>query len=408
MDICEFSLPNGIRVVHQTVNNPIAHCGISINTGTRDENEHQYGMAHFVEHLLFKGTKKRKPHHILSRIDEVGGYINAFTSKEDTSVHASFLCEYYKRAIELLFDIVFNSTFPEIEIEKEKKIVIDEINSYKDSPSELIFDEIEELVFKGSLMGNNILGDEKSIKSFGRDQVISFLDEKYNTDEIVFSFVGNISLTKIEREIKKHALSIKTNTRKSQREKVGEYKAIYLEKEMNTHQCHAVIANRSLDLNHKDIYTVSLINNILGGPAMNSRLNLIVRERYGLAYNIESFCSSYSDTGILGIYVGSDKKNIYKSLNIIKKELKKLSTKKISYTQLKKYKIQFIGQLTIGQENNASRMLANAKSILSCPRIETFSEIRKRIESIEESDIIEVANLLFREKDLTTLIYKSQ
>ncbi|MCK5907528.1 MAG: insulinase family protein, partial [Flavobacteriales bacterium] len=265
MEFFEFQLPNGIRIVHKNVDSPIAHCGFVLNIGTRDEMKDEQGIAHFIEHTIFKGTAKRKAYHILSRLDDVGGEINAFTTREDISVYASFLTEYYERAIELLFDIIFSSTFPKKELEKEKDVVIDEINSYKDSPSESIFDEIEEMVFKNHPIGNNILGTPEIVKTFDKAKVLHFMDETFSTDEMVFTSVGKISEKKLKSIVEKYGNSVPVKHRIRKRKPVGAYKATYVEKQMDNYQTHAVIATRAYDANHENVTALILLNNLLGG-----------------------------------------------------------------------------------------------------------------------------------------------
>ena len=372
------------------------------------ENDDEQGIAHFIEHTIFKGTAKRKAYHILSRLDDVGGEINAFTTREDISVYASFLTEYYDRAIELLFDIMFSSTFPEKELEKEKDVVIDEINSYKDSPSESIFDEIEAMVFKNHPIGNNILGTPETVKSFDKAKVIRFLDDTFSTDEMVFTSVGNISEKKLKQIIDKYASIVPVKHRIRKREPINNYKASFVEKKMDTYQTHAVIANRAYDANHKDVTALVLLNNLLGGTGMNTRLNLNIREKYGFTYNLESFYTPYSDTGIFGIYLGTDKGSVEKTLKLVLREMRLLRDKPLGVLQLSKAKKQLIGQMAIGQENNANSMLSFGKALLSFGKIESYETVIAKIDAVTAEDIQRVAIEVFAPDELSTLIYRAK
>ncbi len=408
MEFFEFQLPNGIRIVHKNVDSPIAHCGFVLNVGTRDENKDEQGIAHFIEHTIFKGTEKRRAYHILSRLDDVGGEINAFTTREDISVYASFLTEYYDRAIELLFDIVFSSTFPQKELEKEKDVVIDEINSYKDSPSESIFDEIEEMVFKGHPIGNNILGTPEIVKSFNKEKVLHFIDETFSTQEMVFTSVGKISEKKLKSIIEKYSQNIPIKYRKRKRESVGEYKATFVDKQMDNYQTHAVIANRAYDANNEKVTALVLLNNLLGGTGMNTRLNLNIREKYGFTYNLESFYTPYSDTGIFGIYLGTDNNYLEKTLKLVLREMRMLRDKPLGVLQLSKAKKQLIGQMAISQENNANSMLSFGKALLAFDKIESYETVIAKINAVTAEDIQDVAKEIFEPSSLTTLIYRAK
>ena len=401
-------MPNGIKVVHKNIDSSISHCGFVVNIGNRDENENEQGIAHFIEHTIFKGTVKRKAYHILSRLDDVGGEINAFTSREDISVYASFMNEYYERAIELLFDILFSSTFPAKEIEKEKDVVVDEIYSYKDSPSESIFDDIEEMIFANHPLGNNILGTPEIVKTFNKEIIINFLEETFSTEEMVFTSVGNISDKKIKQLIEKYGAHIPNKTRKRTRLPISEYKQQDIEKSMDTYQTHVVIANRAYDAHHKDVTTLVLLNNLLGGTGMNSRLNLNIREKYGFTYNLESFYTPYSDTGIFGVYLGTDKGSAEKTIKLVMKELQKLRDIPLGVHQLKKAKKQLIGQMAIGQESNSNSMLSFGKALLTFGKIESYESVVEKLEAITSEQIQEVAKEIFDPKKLSTLIYRAK
>ncbi len=401
-----FSLDNGIKLIHKKTQRKVAHCGLILNTGSRDESEKEWGMAHFIEHIIFKGTKKRKAYHILSRLEDVGGDLNAYTTKEDTCIYAAFLSEYYERTLELISDIAFNSVFPEKEIEKEKEIILDEINSYKDSPSELIFDDFEELIFSNDSIGRNILGSPEMVRSFKRDDVLFFIDKKYNTDQMVICSVGNIDFSRLKNIVEKYFGAISSNIRKDIRKAPQLYTPIYSEVIKNTYQTHCMFGNIAYDANDSKRIALSLLTNILGGPGLNSRLNLSLREKYGLAYNVEANYTPYSDTGIFSVYFGTDSDNFERSLLICKKEMEKLCNTKLGIVQLKRAKQQMIGQMALSSDNNENLMLSIGKSLLLYNKVDTLEEVIKKIELLTAEEIIEVANEIFDINKLTTLIYK--
>lgn len=406
MDLLLHTLDNGIRLVHYRIPGLVAHCGIIVNIGSRDENEQEHGVAHFIEHMLFKGTKKRKAYHILSRLEDVGGELNAYTTKEETAIHASFLKEDYERAIELISDITFNSVFPEKEIEKEKDVVIEEINSYLDSPSELIFDDFEELIFSNQPIGRNILGTPESVKAFSQKKISDFISNNYNTREMVFCSVGNITDEKILKLFKAYFGNIVTNNTEIRSNKSWLYKPDSLIKKKDTFQNHCIIGNLAYDLKDKRRMGMFLLNNILGGQGLNSRLNLSLREKNGLAYNVESSYNPYCDTGIFSIYFGTDARYLNKSISIAMAELKKLRTSKLGAIQLSKAKNQIKGYLARGYENHESLMLSLGKSLLVFDKIDSIEFICKQIDEITSSELLETANDIFDTSKLSTLIYK--
>jgi len=406
MEILFHTLDNGIRLVHHTIPGLVAHCGLIIDTGSRDETEEEHGIAHFIEHMLFKGTKKRKAYHILSFLEDVGGELNAYTTKEETAIHASFLKEDYARAIELISDIAFNSVFPEKEIEKEKDVVIEEINSYLDNPSELIFDDFEELVFRNQPIGRNILGSPESVKKFSQRKISDFIGKNYNTNQMVFCSVGNISNEKIICLFTAHFGSIPLNSTEVRNVNKWTYMPSSLTKEMDTYQNHCIIGNIAYDLKDKRRMGMFLLNNILGGQGLNSRLNMSLREKHGLAYNVESSYNPYCDTGIFSIYFGTDSQYLSKSTAIAMAELKKLRTTKLGTIQLSKAKSQIKGYLARGYENYESLMLSLGKSLLSFNKIDSIEEIYKKIDDITASELLETANEVFEPSKLSTLIYK--
>jgi predicted Zn-dependent peptidase len=399
-------LENGIRLIHKPVNSIIAHAGLFVNAGSRDEDVNQHGLAHFIEHVIFKGTQKRKPYHIISRLEDVGGDLNAYTTKEETCVHASFLKEDTERAIELINDIFFNSVFPEKEIEKEKEIVIDEINSYKDNPSELIFDDFEEMIFPNNPLGRNILGTPEVLKVYKRDDLIRFLNNNYHTNEIVLCVVGDISLSKMLKLFQKYFSHIPSNLRSEDTRVVNFYKPVFKEEIKNNFQAHCVIGMPTFSYKDSRRITLHLLNNILGGPGMNSRLNMSLRERHGCTYNVESSYNPYADTGAFSVYFGTDKDNLDKCIKLINKEFVDLKSNKLGDIKLAKAKKQLMGQMAIASESNENIMLNMGKSFLVFGKVDSLEEIYQQIHTISSQQLLDVANIVFDESMLSRIIYK--
>ena len=404
----EHVLPNGLRIVFHPSDSPVGHCALLLNTGSRHEEDDEHGMAHFIEHNLFKGTKKRKTYHILSRLDDVGGELNAYTTKEETVIHASFLRTHFNRALELVADILLNSTFPVKELKKEKDVIRDEIHSYIDSPSEHIFDEFENQIFAGHAMGHSILGTEKSLDSFNRKMVIGFIERNFHPEKMVLSVSGKIGWNRLLKMIETYFSEIKYNGTKNHVIPVSQYQAKTVEEQKDTYQTHAIIGNRAYDYNHPDFTAMILLNNLLGGPGMNNRLSLNIREKYGFAYNIESWYAPYSDTDIFGIYLGTHKGTISKSIALVLKELKKLRDQKLGSIQLGKAKKQLVGQIALSQENNLALTLALGKSFLNYNRIDTLEDVYKKIEAITAEQVQDISNHIFNPDQLSQLIYKAR
>jgi predicted Zn-dependent peptidase len=399
-------LPNGIRLVHQYVDSPVAHCGIIINTGSRDEAPEEQGMAHFIEHTIFKGTLKRKSFHVLSRLDDVGGEMNAYTTKEETAIHASFLAEYYGRTIELFSDILINSTFPDQELKKEKDVIIDEINSYNDSPSELIFDEFEELIFEGHPIGRNILGTPENVKAFTRSDIQGFMAKNYNTDQIVICSVGKITGKRFFQLTEHYFSPLPVNRRTFYRPKFTGYYTRSKSVEKETFQAHCLIGGLAYDVFHADRIGLVLLNSVLGGQSGNSRLNMALRERNGIAYNLESSYTAYSDTGTITIYFGTDRDNLHKAISLIKHEISILQNKLLGGIQISKAKKQLVGQLAMSQENHEDLMLTLGKSFLVYNKMDGLDVIYKKINAVTPSRIMEIANEILDIGKLSVLIYK--
>ncbi|MDR0428850.1 MAG: insulinase family protein [Tannerellaceae bacterium] len=406
MQYYTYTFLNGLRIIHLPSDSPVSYCGFAINAGTRDEGNDEFGLAHFVEHMLFKGTGKRKAWHILNRMENVGGELNAYTTKEDTFVYSIFMEEHYERAFELLADLVFHSRFPQQEIEKEVDVILDEINSYKDSPSELIFDEFENLIFNGHALGHNILGDESSLLRFNSESGCSFIKRYYVPANIVFFSMGRIEMKKIIRLVEKNIENINSPAPANGRKKPEYIPAISKRKHKDTHQTHVIIGGRSYSMFDNRRMALFLLNNLLGGPGMNSRLNVALREKHGLAYSVESNITTYTDTGLAAIYFGTDPKNTDKALRLVHKELKKLRDEKLTTSQLAAAKKQVIGQLGVSADNKESLFLGLGKSFLHHNRYETIPQVFEKIEKITAEELLDIANEIFSSESLSTLIYE--
>lgn len=400
-----YTFNNGIRLIHKFTPAYVAHFGIIINTGSRDETSQQSGLAHFIEHTIFKGTTKRKTFHILNYLEYVGGELNAFTSKEDTFIYSAFVHKHYPRAIDIICDIVFNSVFPQKEIEKEKDIVIDEINSYKDNPSDLIFDEFENLVFDGHPLGRNILGKPELIKKFTRDDILDFIKKNYATEEMVFCSVGNIKFEDLIKNLEKYLNNIPLTKKKKRRKNIVNYTPQRIEKKLDIHQTHCVIGTQAYHNFDEKRAPLILLNNILGGPGMNSMLNLAIREKYGFCYSVESNFTHYNDIGIFYVYFGTDNSYYEKTLSLVHKQMEQLRSNKIGNLQLHRAKQQLIGQLAIMQDSNSTELLAIGKTYMVYNKIDTIEDINKRIESITAKELHDVALEIFSPSKFSVLTY---
>jgi predicted Zn-dependent peptidase len=401
-----YRLKNGIRLVHSPIDGNIAYCGILVNTGSRDEEENEHGLAHFIEHALFKGTQKRRSYHILNRLESVGGDVNAFTTKEDTCIYTTFLNEHYERSLELLSDMFFNSNFPENEIEKEKDVIIDEINSYKDSPSELIFDDFEDYVFKNQALGKNILGIPKKIKAYTRQDLVRFKEKNYATEQTVIFSLGNIEFKRLLKLTEKYFGEIPEKSGPQRKNEIINYQPFNLSTVKKTHQLHCIIGNRAYDLHNEKRTALSLLNNLMGGTSMNSRLSMALREKSGFVYDIESNYTGYTDNGIFSLYFGTDKSKFDKSLKLIHKEFNQLKSSKLGVLQLKRAKQQMIGQIAISAENKDNSALNLGKAILLFDKIDSLEEVNRKIEAITANEIIEVANEILDTDKLSILVFE--
>lgn len=399
-------LKNGLKIIHQQVPNKAAYCGLIIGVGTRDESEDEEGIAHFIEHVIFKGTEKRKAYHISSRIEDVGGELNAYTTKEDTCIYASFLAKDYERALELFSDLVFHSVFPEKEIEKEKEVVIDEINSYKDSPGELIYDDFEELIYNGYPIGRNILGSEEAVRGITREKILSFVKRNYKPGRMVISSIGDIPFGKLVRMIEKHFGGIDVDKTQLVRLKPEIYVPRSEEVNLETYQNHCIIGNIAYDYTQENRLALSLLIDILGGTGMNSRLNLNIREKYGLAYNVEASYTPYSDTGVFTVYFGCDARDIEKCLRLCRREMALLCEAPLGQMQLRKAKTQMIGQMTLSSENYENMMLSIGKSFLIYDKVDDLEYVYEKVEEIGAPLLQQVAIEIFAPERQSVLIYK--
>ncbi len=399
------TLSNGLRIVHKPIESNVSYCGFIVNAGTRDEAPDQYGMAHFVEHMLFKGTGKRRAYHIINRMENVGGELNAFTNKEETVVYSVFLEQHFSRAIELLSDITFHSNFPQSEIEKEVEVIIDEIHSYEDSPSELIFDEFENLVFDQSQIGHNILGSAELLQNFDGQMAKAFVNKFYNPSNMVFFSLGRTDFKKIVYYAEKYLSAIPDIKSDIQRIKPVDISSVNKREDKETSQAHVLIGGRSYSLCDPNRRVLNLLNNLLGGPGMNSRLNISLREKRGYVYNVDSSITSYTDTGITSIYFGCDKKNVDKCISLVHKELNRLRKEKLTSSQLSTAKKQLIGQIGVMGDNHENLALALGKNFLHHNHFNTLAETAQKIEVVTAEQILAVSNEIFDERSLFTLIY---
>ena len=406
IDYISHILPNGLRMVHLPADSPVSYCGYAVGVGTRDEQEDEFGLAHFVEHMMFKGTEKRKAWHILNRMENVGGELNAYTTKEETFVYSIFMEEHFERAFELMTDLVFHSRFPQQEIEKEVDVILDEINSYEDSPSELIFDEFENLLFKGHALGHNILGDEESLLRFDSEAGCSFMKRYYVPQNMVFFSMGRKDFGKIVKLAERLLSDVVFPMSVRNRREPDWVAPVSKRVQKDTHQSHVLLGGRAFSMHDEKRVPLFLLNNLLGGPGMNSRLNVSLREKHGLVYNVESNVTSYTDTGVASIYFGTDPKNREKALRLVQRELARLRDEKLSLAQLTAAKKQLIGQLGVSSDNREGLFLGLGKSYLHYNRYDTLPEVFEQIERITPEQLQAVANEVYAPEKMFSLIYE--
>lgn len=398
-------LANGLRLVYLQKDTVVGHFGVSVLAGSRYEQAHEEGLAHFIEHSIFKGTEKRRAFHILSRLDSVGGELNAYTAKEEIVIYGSFTNVYLQRAIELISDITFHSTFPEKELEKEKEVILDELHSYLDSPSDRIFDDFETHLFKGHPLGGNILGTEQSIRSFTKEHLQDYISRFFTLKNMVVSYVGSEPLKKVQSLVEKYFSEGSEKAISHDLETFNPNPQFKIKEAFGNYQTHAIIGGLAPGYNESARRSMTLLTNILGGPALNSRLTLSIREKHGYSYSVEANYTPYVDTGFWTIYLGTDSKYLEKSLKLVQKELKLLREKKLSSMQLNRAKEQLKGQIALSLEGNAGLMLGLGKSLLLFDQIDTISDIYKEIDTITAEDLLTIANDFFNEKNQNELIF---
>ena len=408
-----YTLDNGLRIIHLPSDSQVVYCGYQINAGTRNEEPGEEGLAHFCEHVTFKGTERRKAWHILNCLESVGGDLNAYTNKEGTVYYSAILKEHIARAVDLLSDIVFHSVYPQAEIDKEVEVICDEIESYNDSPAELIYDEFENILFKGSPLGHNILGTAEQVRAFKTEDALRFTQKLYRPDNAIFFAYGDIDFKKLVKLLQR-ALADDESVVKLAEEKlpknyppVGDGIAgqtIVMQK--NTHQAHVMIGTRAYDVNDDRRMPLYLLNNMLGGPGMNAKLNLALREHNGLVYTVESTMVAYGDTGTWSIYFGCDEHDVKRCLRLVRKELDKFMQKPLSDAQLKAAKKQIKGQIGVACDNRENFALDFGKSFLHYGWEKNVDRLYEQVDEITATQIQAVAQELFDKDRLTTLIFK--
>ena len=406
------TLANGLRVIHRHTDSAVVYCGYAVNAGTRDELPGEEGMAHFCEHLTFKGTARRTPVQIMNTLERVGGDLNAFTNKEDTVFHAAVLAEHTPRAVDLLTDIVFASTYPQAEMDKEVEVVCDEIEMNNDSPADLIYDEMENLLFAHHALGHNILGEAQQLHTYTTAQIRTFVDRLYRPDNAIFFAYGDTSFARLVAALCR-AFGTKVQSEGPAkpifcppRVAPGAYTPQQVVKKMGTHQCHVMLANRSYAVGHERRIALYLLNNLLGGPAMSSRLNLSLRERHALVYSVESFMTSYGDTGVWGIYYGCDAHDTRRCMHLALKEIERLTAKPLSDAALNAAKRQIKGQIGVASDSREAFALDMAKAYLHYGVLKDTRRLFEQIDALTPTDLLVAARDIIAPQHLTHLMLK--
>ena len=403
------TLSNGLRIIHLPSSLPVVYCGYQIAVGTRDEQEGEEGLAHFCEHITFKGTHKRSSLQVLNCLERVGGELNAYTTKQRTTYYCAILKEHVARAVDLLTDIVFHSTYPQSEIDKEVEVICDEIESYYDSPADFIYDEFESILFNHHPLGHNILGTSERVRSFTTEHALRFTRKFYRPDNAIFFAYGDIDFKRLVRLLEmrnREVISAEAPLlpRISQEPTPCEAKTIV--REMHTHQAHVMVGCQAYSIHHPKRMALYLLNNILGGPNMNAKLNLALRERHGLVYTVESMATNYSDTGLWCVYFGCDPHDVKKCCRLVRQELHRIQQKPMSMAQLKAAKQQIKGQIGVACDNRLQFALDFGKNYLLYGWEKDITSLFQLIDKVSANDIMEVATELFQENKLTTLIIK--
>ena len=427
-----YTLKNGLRIIHLPSPSQVVYCGYQIAAGTRNESSGEEGIAHFCEHMTFKGTERRNAIQIINALEGVGGELNAFTNKEDTVFYAAISKEHFSQAVDILTDIVFHSQYPQHEIEKEVEVICDEIESYNDSPAELIYDDFENIIFEGHPLGHNILGNAEQLRTYTTEDALRFVRRNYRTNNAIFFAYGDVDFAKICKSVECRTDSVECRVENVEFATAAEISCGAVERsssagllpegrknsklytlnsqlivrQLSTHQSHVMLGTRAYDIHHPMRIPLYLLNNILGGPGMNARLNISLRERNGLVYTVESTMVSYSDTGIWCIYFGCDSHDIKRCLKLVRRELDKMMQKPLSASQLRNAKRQLKGQIAIACDNREQFALDFGKSFLHYGWEKDITHLYESIDKVTAEDIQKVANELFATNMLTTLIYK--
>lgn len=406
------SFPSGLRLIHMASPTDVAYCGLAINAGTRDELPEEYGMAHFCEHMLFKGTERRRAWHILNRMEAVGGDLNAYTTKEETFIYAAFMREHLERAIDLILDVAFHSTYPQHEIEKEAEVIVEEIDSYKDTPSDLIFDDFENLLFEGHPLGHDILGTPERVRSFRTDDALRFTRRLYQPERMVLFVFGRYDFQKLkavvqrklEKVLPQTDATVTTFSRPIQ--PIQPIQPFRIVRKLHTHQAHVMIGCRGYSSDDKHRIALYFLNNLIGGPGMNSLLNVALREHQGLVYTVESALTNYTDTSTFSIYFGCDPKDVERCIRLVRKELNRLVQQPLTQTRFQAALRQIRGQIGVACDNFENYALDMAKSYLHYNRIEGVEDTYRQLEKLTPELLQQVAADLFTDDKLSVLIYQ--
>lgn len=406
LDPVIFELSNGIKVVYLKREAYVAHLGVMIHAGSRFERPHEQGLAHFIEHCIFKGTKKRSAFDVFSDLDRVGGELNAYTNKEEISVHASFRKAHFSIAAELIGDILQNATFPEKELKKEKVVILDEIMSYLDSPIERIHDDFEAHLYAGHSLGYNILGTKKSVKAFTREDILNYIDRLFTPKNMVISFVGDVPESEVKSILETEFGSIEGNGKPHIEPPLISVPPFHLREKKSNYQVHTLVGGMAPSYNEDNRRAMTLLTNLLGGPALNSRLILTIREKYGYAYSVEANYTPYSDTGYWNIYLGTDKKFTEKAIKLIHEELEKLIHEPLTMIEISEAKEQLKGHLALSLDSNHELMFSLGKSVLIFGKVDSMQEIYDEIDKISIEDVQKVAQIYFSSEKLSELIFE--
>ncbi len=406
------TLPNGLRIIHLPSTSPVVYCGYQIAAGTRHELAGEEGLAHFCEHVTFKGTERRNALQIINGLEKLGGELNAFTNKEDTTFYAAIHRDHFSKAVNLLTDIVFHSQYPQTEIDKEVDVICDEIESYNDSPAELIYDEFENILFEGHPLGHNILGQAEQLRTYTTEDALRFTRRHYRPDNAVFFVYGDVEFRRVVRLVEGMMGALGPMSPMSP---IGPIRPISpmrpigcqtITRQKGTHQAHVIMGCRAYDINHPRRIALYLLNNLLGGPGMNSLLNLSLRERNGLVYTVESSMVSYSDTGLWTVYFGCDPHDVNRCCRLVRHQLDRLIEKPLSRSQLATAKQQIKGQIAIACDNRENFALDFGRSFLHNGKEKDLDRLFQQIDAVTAEEIQQVANELFDPEKMTTLIYR--